>query len=79
MKVEGNQNFVDWGGNVKTAPGVFELYSKDIDGMRVMIAWRYQQKLNQGVADAARLTAGSIIGAAPADPAAAAAAPAAAE
>jgi len=77
LRAEGNQVFVDWQGTAKTLPGVFELYSKDIDGMRVMIGWRYQQKLNQAITDPAKLTAGSIVGTGPAEPGAAAPAPAA--
>ncbi|HVU89211.1 MAG TPA: hypothetical protein VHD36_17935 [Pirellulales bacterium] len=55
----------------KNLPGVLQLFSKEIDGTQVLIGWRYPDNINQSVSDVARLTAGSAVGAAPADPPAA--------
>ena len=79
ISVTGPQAFLDRGGEPKSHPGVFDLYSKDVGDSRVLIGWRFPQKLNQGIAEAARLTAGSIVNVQPGEaaPAAAAVVPAA--
>jgi hypothetical protein len=74
ISVTGPQAFLDRGSEPKTHPGVFDLYSKDIEGTRVLIGWRFPQKVNLGIADSARLTAGSIVTVQPGEAAAPAAA-----
>jgi hypothetical protein len=72
INVKGMQNFFTQSGAVKPSPGVFELYTKEMDGNRLLIGWRYPQKINHAAADNSRLSVGSITAAAPANPAPAA-------
>jgi len=74
ITVKGPQPFLNTTGapGSPDLPGTFELYSKDVDGQRVIIGWRFPNSIKEPVADIARLVAGSITSAAAANPPAAA-------
>jgi hypothetical protein len=74
ITVKGPQPFLNATGapGSPDLPGTFELYSKDVDGQRVIIGWRFPNSIKEPVADIARLVAGSITSAAAANPPAAA-------
>jgi hypothetical protein len=72
IAVKGNQAFFD--GTLpdsKNLPGIFQLYSKEIDGNQVLIGWRYSENASPTPTDVSRLSVGSAVGAAPANPPAA--------
>jgi hypothetical protein len=48
----------------KPLAGTFELYAKEIDGLQVLIGWRYPQKLTENISGTAQLVAGSVVAAA---------------
>ena len=62
ISATGGQAFLEPTGESKSHAAVFELYAKEVDGLRVLIGWRYPKNINQTVADTARLVAGSISG-----------------
>jgi hypothetical protein len=74
ITVKGPQPFLNASGapGSPELPGTFEVYSKDVDGQRVIIAWRFPSAIKEPIADTARLVAGSISTAAAANPPAAA-------
>ena len=37
---QGNQVFLDVNATPRNVPGVFELYTKELEGNRVLIGWR---------------------------------------
>jgi hypothetical protein len=74
ISATGQQPFFEQGEATKNFPGVFELYTKEIDELRVFIGWRWPQKLDANVSGVAPLVAGSVVA-----PASAAGPPAAAD
>ena len=75
LTATGPQDFLDQTGKVINVPGVFELFTSEIDGWRVLIGWRAPQGLSKKVVDVAPAVAGTVTAgqAAAANPAAAAA------
>ena len=47
----------------KNLPGIFQLYSKEIDGNQVLIGWRDSENANSPVAEVSRLSVGVVVGA----------------
>lgn len=72
ITAKGNQAFFD--GTLpdsKGLPGMLQLYSKEIDGNQVLIGWRFSENASPSPTDVSRLSVGTAVGAAPANPPAA--------
>ncbi len=66
ITVTGQQKFLEMNGLDKTMPAIFELYTREVDGWRLMLAWRYPDKLQQRPGESAALVCGSVASTAPA-------------
>ena len=69
ISIKGPQKFAKTlGQEFEELPGTFDLYTKEVDGQRVMIGWRFPTAVKEPIADTARLVAGSITSAGAANP-----------
>ncbi len=57
------QPFIDQSNETKSLPAIFELYTKEIDDLRVFVGWCWPQKMSVNVSGVAPLTVGSIVAA----------------